>query len=123
MREKIITVSFAVSNSASRRVFQRMPLISAMTNTTKEPTAPASVGVAQPEYMELKIMMMTNAMGRVPGTERMRSPQVNPVMGRPSSGFNFARTMMMAAYTSAETTPGTKPAINSLPTDSSTMMA
>ena len=97
MREKIITVSFAVSSSASRRVFQRMPLTSAMTSTTNEPTAPASVGVAQPAYMALNMTAMTKAMGRVPGTERNRSPQVNPVIGRPSSGCNLARKMMMAA--------------------------
>ena len=48
MMAKIITVSLAVSSRASLKVFHFMPLASASTQTTKAPSAPASVGVAQP---------------------------------------------------------------------------
>ncbi len=48
MIEKIMTVSFAVSNSASFSSLVRMPWKKARISTTKAPRAPASVGVAQP---------------------------------------------------------------------------
>jgi len=44
--DKIITARRAVSNRAARNVFQVMPPAMAMVKTTKEPTAPASVGVS-----------------------------------------------------------------------------
>ena len=52
MSAKIMTVSFAVSSRASCMLFHFMPRNTAITKMTNAPRAPASVGVALPEYME-----------------------------------------------------------------------
>ena len=51
MTVKIIADSFADSSSACVSSFRFMPWNSAMTKTLKAPSAPASVGVAQPNSM------------------------------------------------------------------------
>jgi hypothetical protein len=44
-----------------------------MIKTTKAPRAPASVGVAQPKYMEPKIIIITENIGIVEGNETIFS--------------------------------------------------
>ena len=82
---KIIAVSLAVSKRALRKSRHFIRLISAITNTTKAPSAPASVGVAQPRYMPEKIIATTKMIGNVPGsvltfrrheTAGMRAPRL-----------------------------------------------
>ena len=53
-----------------------MPFLSAKTNTEKAPSAPASVGVAQPKYMLRKMIRMTRKIGVVPGSDWKRCGQL-----------------------------------------------
>ena len=72
MIAKIITVSLAVSRSASLSWETFMRFMSATTNTTKAPSAPASVGVAHPKNIAEKMITITPMTGSVPGNDVMR---------------------------------------------------
>ena len=74
-----------------------MPPTSAIINTTIEPRAPASVGVAVPVYIEKKMIKITKTTGKVPGNDFSLSFQVNPFTGGPSSGFRAAIKIIRAA--------------------------
>jgi hypothetical protein len=73
---KIMTVSFAESSRHWRSSPRLMPFLSAKANTEKAPSAPASVGVAQPKYMLRKMIRMTRKIGVVPGSDWARCGQV-----------------------------------------------
>ena len=74
-----------------------MPRYTAMISTTKAPSAPASVGVAQPVYIALKMIATTATIGSVPGTVAHCSRRGGDLIGRPSSGFNLHCPMIRAA--------------------------
>jgi len=99
-----------------------MPWRQANSNVENAPSAPASVGVAQPNSIEVKISRITIQIGAVGGSDSKRWRQLKPVIGRPISGFSLQRTITITQYTSAEMMPGTKPAISRSPIDCSTMM-
>ena len=65
--------------------------------TTNAPSAPASVGVAHPAYIALKMIATTAKMGMVGGRVLSRSPSGGDAMGRPISGRAVHCPMMRAA--------------------------
>ena len=65
--------------------------------TTNAPSAPASVGVAQPVYIALKMIATTAKIGIVGGSVLSRSRSGGDAMGRPSSGRIVHCPMMRAA--------------------------
>ena len=73
---KIITVSRAESSRHWRNSPRLMPFFRAKPNTAKAPSAPASVGVAQPKYMLRKMIRMTRKIGVVAGSDSARCIQL-----------------------------------------------
>ena len=63
-----------------------IPLRTAITKTTNAPSAPASVGVAQPKYMEPNIIIITEKIGIVAGKAIFSLNEYILVLG-PISGF------------------------------------
>ena len=68
-------------------------------------------------------MAITTAIGKIPGKVFNFSFNVYLLDGGPNLGFFLAHKIIINAYTIAENTPGKKPANNSAPTDSSTIIA
>ena len=65
-----------------------IPFRIAMIKTTKAPRAPASVGVAQPKYIEPKIIIITENIGIVEGNETIFSLNEYILVLGPISGLN-----------------------------------
>src|SRR5574341_2127120 len=96
MMVKIITVSLAASSMAPRNWPQLMPWRQAKASVENAPSAPASVGVAQPKSIAVKISTTTIQIGAVGGRDCQRWRQEYPRIGRPRSGFILQRNTTIA---------------------------
>ncbi|MNC97458.1 hypothetical protein D3C83_151180 [compost metagenome] len=68
-----------------------------MQNTMKAPSAPTSVGVAQPVYMPPITAPITKMIGSASGSVTKRSRHGMPGTDSPSAGLILKRTTMIAA--------------------------
>ena len=110
-------------------VFQlSRPHSAASTIAPPAPTAPASLGVAQPSRMDSLMTPMRNTGGK---NARNRSGSSLPSgtlrrsggSGGASEGFKVAATKMNSRYMAASKRPGTIAAENRLPTDTESRSA
>ena len=79
------------------KVRETMPRAKAISRTTNAPSAPASVGVAQPIAIAEKMIATTAKIGIVPGSVAMRSLNGGDGMRGPSDGLIVHWPMIRSA--------------------------